>query len=136
MRLSLRLPRPRWGDRGKFAQLTYKAILAPGYARTHPEVMEAIATAARYRPQSPAAYRRQLHACQGHDAASRLGAIRAPTLVVHGDVDPLVRMANGRYLAAHIPGARLIIYERTGHVPIIERVDDFNRDVLAFLAET
>lgn len=135
MRIALRLPRPRRGDIGKLAKRTYKSILAPGYAARHPEVLETIALVARYRPQTPEAYRRQLHSCTTHDVSSRLDAIRQRTLVVHGDVDPLVRTANGRYLAAHIPGARLIIYEQTGHVPIIERAGDFNRDVLAFLAE-
>ncbi len=35
---------------------------------------------------------------------------------------------------AHITDARLILYPDTGHIPIIERADDYNRDVLAFLA--
>jgi pimeloyl-ACP methyl ester carboxylesterase len=42
---------------------------------------------------------------------------------------------NGAYLAAHIPGAQVIIYPGVGHIPIVERADEFNRDVLAFLAE-
>src|SRR5262249_38511342 len=134
MRLALQLPRSRRGDPGKRAVRTYQAIVAPGFAASHPQTMQIIAAGARYRPQSPAAYRRQLHACLGHDVSRRLNAIHAPTLVLHGDADPLVRTANGRYLAAHIPNARLIIYERTGHVPLIERPEDFNRDVLAFLA--
>ena len=50
-------------------------------------------------------------------------------------MDPLVPVQNGRYLAAHIPGARLIEYPQTGHIPIVERAEEYTRDVLAFLTE-
>ncbi|HKS68817.1 MAG TPA: alpha/beta fold hydrolase [Ktedonobacterales bacterium] len=139
MRMMLGMPRfvPRWlrPEAGTVARRTYASIMAPGYCAAHPDDWEHIAEIARYRVQPAAAYMRQLNACLGHDASARLGTITAPTLVVHGTVDPLVPPANGEYLAAHIPGARLIRYPATGHVPIIERADDYNRDVLAFLAE-
>ncbi len=129
------LGRERRGmDPGELSRQSYTLIMAPGYAERHPEVMERIVENARYRPQPAEAYMRQLQACMGHDAADRLGQIRAPTLVVHGEVDPLVPVENGKYLAQHIPGARLVLYPDTGHIPIIERADDYNRDVLAFLA--
>jgi pimeloyl-ACP methyl ester carboxylesterase len=41
--------------------------------------------------------------------------IRAPTLVVHGDQDPIFPPAHGRALAAAIPGARLVLLPDTGH---------------------
>jgi pimeloyl-ACP methyl ester carboxylesterase len=134
--VALRLMVPRIGreDVGKAAKRVYAAIMAPGYCKSHPQEWEEIAQIARYRPQSRAAYRRQLYACLHHDVAGRIGEIRAPTLVIHGDIDPLVPVANGRYLAQHIPGAQLIIYPQTGHIPIVEREAEYNRDVLAFLA--
>ncbi|HLM51432.1 MAG TPA: alpha/beta fold hydrolase, partial [Solirubrobacteraceae bacterium] len=67
------------------------------------------------------------------DVGDRLAEIRAPTLVIHGDVDPLVRIENGRFLAEHIPGARLVVYEDVGHIPEAECAGEFNRDLLAFL---
>jgi len=120
-------------DPGDLGRQSYTLIMAPGYAASHPEVMDRIAETARYRPQAFEAYLRQLQACMGHNASDRLGQIHAPTLVVHGEVDPLVPVENGKYLAAHIPGAKLILYPNTGHIPIIERADEYNRDVLAFL---
>lgn len=119
---------------GELAKQNYKMIMAPGYCESHPDDWERIAENARYRPQTLEMYLRQLQACMGHNASDRLEQIKAPTLVVHGDVDPLVPPDNGRYLAAHIPGARLIMYEQVGHIPIVERADDYNRAVLAFLA--
>ena len=75
---------------GELAKRTYATIMAPGYCASHPDDWERIAETARYRPQSAAAYGRQLQACLGHDATAQLGEIHAPTLVIHGDYDPLV----------------------------------------------
>lgn len=46
---------------------------------------------------------------------SLLPRIYAPTLVIHGDKDPLVPVAAAYNLAAHIPGAQLEIIEGMGH---------------------
>ncbi|MFE6859381.1 alpha/beta fold hydrolase [Nocardia sp. NPDC057668] len=45
----------------------------------------------------------------------RLATVTAPTLVLHGDEDPLFPLAHGKALAAAIPGARFHILARTGH---------------------
>ena len=42
------------------------------------------------------------------DVRAILPAIQAPTLVVHRVDDAWIRVAHGRYLAEHIPGARLV----------------------------
>jgi pimeloyl-ACP methyl ester carboxylesterase len=119
---------------GELSRRSYSQLMAPGFAESHPEDMERVAENARYRPQPREAYMRQLQAAMTHNASDRLEQIRVPTLVVHGDVDPLIRVENGRYLAEHIHGAQLICYTNTGHISIVERADDYNRDVLAFLA--
>jgi pimeloyl-ACP methyl ester carboxylesterase len=121
-------------DPGELSRRTYTLIMAPGFAERNPAAMERVVETARYRPQSAEAYQRQLQACLGHDVAGRLGQIHVPTLVVHGEVDPLVPVENGRYLADHIPGAQLILYPETGHIAIVERADDYNQAVLGFLA--
>jgi len=51
----------------------------------------------------------------GEPARPRLGAVRAPTLVLHGTEDPLFPSGHGEALAREIPGARLLPLERTGH---------------------
>jgi 3-oxoadipate enol-lactonase len=79
-------------------------------------------------------YRAQLAAALGHDAADRLGAIGAPTLVVHGEADRMVPPANARVLAARIPGARLQTWPGAGHLyPTDEPRAD--RAVADFLSE-
>ncbi len=119
------------GDR---ARANYSKIMAPAFVQAHPEALDQVAATARYRPMSAAAYGRQLQAALGHDASSRVASIQAPTLVIHGDFDPLVPVDNGRYLARVIPGARYIEYAGVGHIPIKECAEAYNRDVLAFLA--
>jgi pimeloyl-ACP methyl ester carboxylesterase len=118
---------------GELTRRNYTLIMAPGYAASHPEELDRIVEVARYRPLTAAAYYRQLQAALTHDAAQQLDRIQASTLVIHGDVDPLVVPANGEYLARHIKGAKHIVYHNVGHIPIIERYEQFNRDVLAFL---
>lgn len=120
-------------DAGKRAKAIYRRLTASVYNENNPAEMDFIAEAARHKPQSKEAYERQLRACQQHDARGRLSEIRVPTLVIHGENDPLVPSANGRFLAQNIMYARLIVYPNTGHIPILERADEFNRDVLAFL---
>jgi len=44
-----------------------------------------------------------------------LKAVTAPTLVIHGDIDPLVPLAAGIDTAGSIPGAELVVLEGMGH---------------------
>lgn len=64
----------------------------------------------------PQGMRRQFDAVLG--TGSLLGysrAITAPTVVLHGSADPMVRPRNGRAVAAAIPGARYIEVDGMGH---------------------
>ncbi len=58
----------------------------------------------------------QMQAIGGHDTSARLASIVAPTLVVHGTEDRMLGVANGRAIAAAIPGARLELLEGVGHL--------------------
>ncbi|WP_273820461.1 alpha/beta fold hydrolase [Pseudomonas asplenii] len=49
------------------------------------------------------------------DLRSRLVAVRAPTLVIHGADDPLILPACGQDSAASIPGAEFLLIEGMGH---------------------
>jgi 2-hydroxy-6-oxonona-2,4-dienedioate hydrolase len=52
----------------------------------------------------------------------RIAAIKAPTLIIHAEDDTLVLYDNAAFAAATIPGARLLRFERGGHiVGIIEQ---------------
>ena len=68
------------------------------------------------RGQDPLGARRQLAAILASgDRRAGLAGVRVPTLVLHGDADPLVRPSGGRATAAAVPGARLVVYPGLGH---------------------
>jgi pimeloyl-ACP methyl ester carboxylesterase len=69
---------------------------------------------------NPAGVGRQLRAILASGSRKeRLRAVKAPTLVIHGTVDPLVHPAGGKDTAASIPGAKLLMIEGMGHaIPI------------------
>src|ERR1700761_2845787 len=65
---------------------------------------------------NPAGVGRQMRAILASGSRKeRLRAVKAPTLVIHGTVDPLVHPAGGKDTAASIPGAKLMMIERMGH---------------------
>jgi 3-oxoadipate enol-lactonase len=132
--MRLLMPGDEEEETGAGARRVCAAVAAPGWAERHPDEIEDFVEIARHRPMSKTAYLRQLEACRAHDVSGALDRIVAPTLVLHGEVDPLVPLANGVALAERIPGARLKVYEETGHIPEVERADEFNADLLAFLA--
>jgi pimeloyl-ACP methyl ester carboxylesterase len=49
------------------------------------------------------------------DRRDGLSQVRVPTLVIHGESDPLVQPAGGRATAAAVPGARLVTFKGMGH---------------------
>lgn len=84
---------------------------------------------------SPAVYARYARLIGGlHEAplTPRLAAVRAPTLVVAGDQDP-IGMGGPVILQRTIPGARLAAAAGAGHYLPMEQADWFNAELLAFL---
>jgi 4,5:9,10-diseco-3-hydroxy-5,9,17-trioxoandrosta-1(10),2-diene-4-oate hydrolase len=69
------------------------------------------------------------------DIRKGLGMISAPTLILWGRQDRILPVSQGVDAAGRIPGARLHIFERCGHMPNIEHSDEFNRIVLEFLQQ-
>ena len=68
------------------------------------------------RGYDPRAGGRQLGAIiASGDRTKLLGRITAPTLVIHGTVDKMIRPSGGRATAKAIPGARLMMIEGMGH---------------------
>jgi pimeloyl-ACP methyl ester carboxylesterase len=65
----------------------------------------------------------------------RLPEIACPTLVVWGADDPLVPLRHAFEYEALIPGARVVVFPRTGHAPMLEQPERFNAELLEFLGE-
>jgi pimeloyl-ACP methyl ester carboxylesterase len=77
---------------------------------------------------NPAGVGRQLRAILASGSRKqRLASVKAPTLVIHGTVDPLVHPMGGKDTAASIPGAKLLMIEGMGHalpIPMWPKVID------------
>lgn len=58
------------------------------------------------------------------DLSARLGEIRAPTLVLHGDADPICPPAVAAFLAGRVPGARKVAVRGGTHTFAQERPDE------------
>ncbi|WGY00361.1 alpha/beta fold hydrolase [Nocardioides sp. QY071] len=74
------------------------------------------AAAAYDRANYPQGKARHLRAARtADDRTARLATIGVPTVVIHGDADPLVLVSGGRATAAAIPGARFVTVRGMGH---------------------
>ncbi|HEX5644096.1 MAG TPA: alpha/beta fold hydrolase, partial [Erythrobacter sp.] len=100
-----------------------RAIGSPGYPAAEERLRAHIERDYRrsFHPTGPA---RQMAAIVADgDRTARLGRIAAPTLVIHGEDDPLVPVEHGHDTARHVPGARLQTFPGMGHDFPLELVD-------------
>jgi 3-oxoadipate enol-lactonase len=67
------------------------------------------------------------------DSRATLPTITVPTLVLVGEADGITPPADGQAMAALIPGARLAVIPRAGHLSPLENPRAFNAAVQAFL---
>jgi 3-oxoadipate enol-lactonase len=121
-------------EAGERARQAMTLMTAPGFTDTHPEALELAERNARQHPISADSYKRQFRAVRAHDATVGLASVAVPTLVLHGDSDDLIPLPAAAHLAANIPGATLKVYPGTGHMPQLERHEEFLADLRGFLA--
>lgn len=72
---------------------------------------------------------------EGPEAVERLGELRAPLLVLVGEDEQVDFLLAAQLAAANAPRARLEIVSGSGHMLPLERPAEFNRLLLAFLAD-
>lgn len=94
---------------------TFRVIGSPGFPFDE-ERLRQVAGRSYDRGHSAAGVVRQLHAITASgDRTQALRGVSAPTTVIHGARDPLVRPAGGRATARAVPGARLRMIDGMGH---------------------
>jgi pimeloyl-ACP methyl ester carboxylesterase len=64
-----------------------------------------------------------------------LHRISVPTLILWGDDDKVIPPQYGPAFAELIPGAKLEVMEKCGHLPQIERADAFVSKIAGFITE-
>ncbi|HEX9769161.1 MAG TPA: adenylate/guanylate cyclase domain-containing protein [Kiloniellales bacterium] len=67
------------------------------------------------------------------DVRHVLPSIRAPTLVLHAKNDRAIPVGAGRYMADHIPNAKLVEIDGTDHLPFYDKSDQFIYHIQTFL---
>lgn len=129
-----RAGRRRPGPLDRSRRLSRELTLAPFFrypSRLRPELLlEQMAGGARC-----PAFRDALRALIRYDIRERLGAIEMPALIVWGLSDRVIPVSAAISYHRRIPHSRLEIFERTGHLPQLERPLRFNALLDEFLAE-
>ncbi len=74
------------------------------------------------------------HNIPNYDIKSALPSITCPTLVTVGRTDWITPVSCSETIAALIPGARLVVFEKSGHSPQVEQAEEWTTTVRDFLA--
>lgn len=110
--------RPMSGDKEDliaYSVRTARVIGSPGYPADEDRLQRRVRSDFE-RGWYPQGVARQMAAIVADgDRRALLRTIAAPTLVIHGEADPLVPLEAGRDTAANIPGARLLTIPGMGH---------------------
>ncbi|MGV3730018.1 MAG: alpha/beta fold hydrolase [Sphingopyxis sp.] len=122
--------RPMSGDKEALIAYGVKAarvIGSPGYPSDEEKLQRRVRTDFE-RGWYPPGFARQVAAIVADgDRRPMLKSIKTPTLVIHGEDDPLVPLAGGRDTAANIAGARLLTIPGMGHdlpLALVDRLAD------------
>lgn len=126
-----RIAAVRSGGTASVADQVVSRWFTPGYAAEHPE---AVAKARDWIANTPdAGYIGCCEAIESWDHRSRLGSIKAATLVIGGSADQSTPVEPyGRTLAETIPGARFEVLDGA-HLVTTERADEVNTLILDHL---
>ena len=109
------------------------AVTSGGVTGRDWTVRQWMIAARRSHPPSSVGYAMQLMGIMGWSSLGFLEHIPHETLVICGDDDPLVPVANGEMLARLIPRARLEVVERAGHLLLWDDARNVSRLIRRFL---
>jgi 3-oxoadipate enol-lactonase len=113
---------------------TMPTAFAPGWADAHPNEYRRWLTARIDSPTPPECWFAQFRAGGLYlEQGVPVEEIAVPALVVHGDLDRVVPLANGLLLTARLPDAELVVLRGRGHVPMLEQPEEFSSVVCRFL---
>ena len=125
-----RIEKIRRGGMTSVSGAVIERWFSPAYRAASPAV--AAATQAMLESADPEGYVANCAAVRDFDARASISAIQVPALIVTGTHDPATTVADGRYLAEQIRGARFVELSAS-HLSNIEARDRFNAEVSGFL---
>jgi pimeloyl-ACP methyl ester carboxylesterase len=101
----------------------------------YPSRLPAALAAEQLRGSGKPGFMQALEANLNYDFRERLGEIACPTLIVWGEDDRLISARDAQVFAELIPDSRVVTYQDTGHMAMIERPAAFNALLEEFLDE-
>jgi 3-oxoadipate enol-lactonase len=101
---------------------------------TQPELVERFVRTVNGFPRDGLA-RAALAVVKRRDILPRLGAIRAPTLVLCGREDRATEPVHSEHIARSIAGAKLVMIEGAGHISALEQPKAVNEALVPFVAK-
>jgi pimeloyl-ACP methyl ester carboxylesterase len=110
-------------------------ILAGGRTARDPEVLAAILRDREGHPPGRLGYHFQQLAVLGWTSFLWLPNLRMPTLVLHGQDDPVVRVANARVMAWRLPDATMEVVPGAGHMLLFDEPEKTTPIVEDFLGK-
>src|SRR6478752_2144298 len=117
----------------EIARQIWSVTYSPGYLENHREQAEDQMRREIAAPTPLHAADLQYQAFAEFDCSRAIPNIKAPTLVLTGDLDQLVSPHNSQFIASLIPGARLIVIPGCGHRMMWEATDECVGFVTEFL---
>ena len=114
---------PRDRPLREFFVTTWAQTTGDGFAAAHPEVFDELGDQIMQRITPRSGLINQMRAILSWHGPQRLRRISAPTVIVHGDQDPLIAVDNGRGLARLMPAARYVELAGVGHLVAHEAGD-------------
>ena len=132
--LTNRPPSPDLATMIDFGVAAARIVGSPGYPQDEQRLRTRV-KADFERSFAPTGFGRHIAAVVATgDRRAKLATVTAPTLVIHGDADPLVPVEGGHDTAANIKGAELLIIPGMGHdlpLQLVEPIADASAKVAA-----
>lgn len=107
-----------------------------GAIAEHPDLLDRHAHLRATRPPTPRGYLYQLSALRRWSSLPWLHRLPQPTLVLAGDDDPIIPLANARAIADRIPDGRLHVVRGGGHLFLFTRAEELADVVRRFLDDS
>jgi len=82
--------------------------------------------------QSKEAYIASCHACMQFDIRENLGDIRIPIFLIAGNLDVLTPPYHSKILLENTRNSKLVVFHDCGHIPFIEKPDEFTMYMNSF----
>ncbi len=126
-----------WAVEGNLLEEKMRSYFAPGFVDRNPLLFSTMINQIRQAIESGKFKKNsdlQRQAMHGASWTDRLGEIKCPTLIVHGELDQVVDLKGAELLAERIQKSKIHLIPNAGHLLLAESPKELYRVVLEFLS--